>query len=107
MCAIQEAEWLSTGRPVIGVFQTLSAGKAGQWVPGSVWPSRTIGGCPAAPVASQTHAPTSNTAAIRAELRITQANTRLGVTTNATEKSSAKYAGVPNSAPIRSMYLAT
>jgi hypothetical protein len=32
------ALWESTGRPVIGVFQTLSAGKAGHFVPGSVTP---------------------------------------------------------------------
>jgi hypothetical protein len=29
----------STGRPVIGVFHTLSAGKAGHWVPGRLVPA--------------------------------------------------------------------
>ena len=33
------AECLSTGSPVIGVFQTLSAGNAGQWVRGISWPA--------------------------------------------------------------------
>jgi hypothetical protein len=38
MAPSQVALWASTGSPVIGVFQTLSLGNAGQVVPGSVAP---------------------------------------------------------------------
>src|SRR5271166_3802906 len=39
MAASHLTLFLLTGRPVIGVFHTLSAGKAGHVVPGSVWPA--------------------------------------------------------------------
>ena len=46
MCAIHAAEWLSTGNPVTGVFQTSSAGKAGQLVPGSNCPLELFAATP-------------------------------------------------------------
>src|ERR1700679_1254119 len=46
MCASQAVECRSTGSPVTGVFQTLSAGNAGHFLPGRIWPP-TRGAAPA------------------------------------------------------------
>jgi hypothetical protein len=61
MCASHDADRLSTGRPVTGVFQTLSDGNAGQSVPGRTWPLAATGIGVCAPDADE---PVAATAAI-------------------------------------------